>query len=119
MANKLKILVSLLLAVSLGAIVHSFTTIPKGYAAPQSQSTFKQALLQSKDKKEAFVYIYRGEGLPELVAKGKLSHVGEDFIEVLKPTGSFNNDFYTYSIPFTSMQRVERSSQDYITIYLQ
>ena len=118
MANKIKIVVSLLLAVSLGAIVHSFTTLPKGYAAPQSQSTFKQVLLQSKDK-QASVYSQRGDGGSDSLVQGKITNVGDDFIEVLRPKSSFNDNLYSYYIPFTSMQRVERSSQDYITIYLQ
>jgi hypothetical protein len=118
MANKIKILVALLLAVSLGAIVHSFTSIPKGYAASQNQSTFKQVLLQSKDKL-ASVSSIRGDGGSDSVVSGKIITVGDDFIEVLKPNSSFTENLHSYYIPFTSMQRVERYSQDSITIYLQ
>jgi hypothetical protein len=118
MANNIKLIVSLFLAVSLGAIVQSFTTIPKGYAAPQSQSTFKQVLLQSKDK-EASVYTHRGDGGSEPVVQGKIINVGDDFIEVMRPKSSFSNYSQTYYIPFTSMQQVNKSSQDYLTIMLQ
>jgi hypothetical protein len=116
MANKIKIVVSLLLAVSLGAIVHSFTSIPKGYAVPQSQSTFKQVLLQSKDKPGSVIYIYSGDAL--IVSQGKIINLGDDFMEVSKPNRSSSDILHTCYIPFTSMQRVEKIGQS-INIWLQ
>jgi hypothetical protein len=118
MANKIKLLVSLLLAVSLGAILHSFTSIPKGYAAPQSQSAFKQVLLQFKDKYASVGY-ERGSSGWQPVVTGKIITVGDDFVEVLKPNSSFSDYSQTYYFPFTSIQWAVKSDQNSMSIYLQ
>jgi hypothetical protein len=108
MANKVKIVVSLLLAVSLGALVYGLSA--KGYAAPNTPGSLKQALQQSKDKNVVVEQI-NGDGSWGEVAQGKLYEVGEDFIMVLYPVGSLPDKSNTLYVPFTSIQRVEKPNQ--------
>jgi hypothetical protein len=117
MANKISTLVALVLALSLGAIIHSFTTIPKGYAAPNSPGTFQQALQHYQDKNVVLMRRIDTGGSEE-VAQGKLSDVGEDFIMVLQPVRSSIDKFNTQFIPFTSIQRTEKLDHGGVFIWI-
>jgi hypothetical protein len=118
MANKFKILMAMLLAISLGAIIHKLTAIPKSYAAPQNSASFKQAVLQSKDKNVSVRQLNVDSNSDSLLVNGKLADVGDDFIVVMQPSRSFTDNFPTHYIPFTSILRVERLKEGDLRIWI-